>query len=382
MSDLKTSGVEVPAEAPSRILTPGQLLAFDVESDNGALIGISGGKLTRYICRGYGAWLIGPSGIGKSSLTLQAAFSWALGKSIFGITPVRPLRVLIVQSENDDGDLAEGAQGVLPHLGVDEFNGIEQLNDRVQIITEITRTGLSFCGWLQGRIEAHRAEIVFVDPLLSFAGIDIARQEQCTRFLRQDLNPILQSTGAAIIGIHHTGKPRQDAKPRAAQTELDAAYSGLGSSELVNWARAIAVLIPRGDVFELKFPKRGRRAGATHPSGEPTLNVWLRHAREGIHWEQVSPPEEPSEREHAAERPLTKPEQINRAVTHSFFSSIPTEGEGMRPLGRRLIDWMQGPEASPKMVTTKSTAERAIELMLRANKLTYRDGLYFKGSNA
>ena len=131
MSELKTEGVQIP-HAPPRVIRPSQLLNFNVEADPNALVGYNRDRCSRYICRGYGAWLIGPSGIGKSSLTLQMAFSWALGQPIFGIRPVRPLRVLIVQSENDDGDLAEGVQGVLPHLGVTPFAcELDGLDDRV-----------------------------------------------------------------------------------------------------------------------------------------------------------------------------------------------------------------------------------------------------------
>ena len=42
----------------------------------------------------------------------QQDVQWSLGKEAFGIKPTRPLRILTIQAENDDGDIGEMAQGV------------------------------------------------------------------------------------------------------------------------------------------------------------------------------------------------------------------------------------------------------------------------------
>lgn len=51
---------------------------------------------SRYLCRGGGLLLVGPTGIGKSSLSMQLMLSWALGRSAFGIQPARPLKSLLI----------------------------------------------------------------------------------------------------------------------------------------------------------------------------------------------------------------------------------------------------------------------------------------------
>src|SRR6266852_145470 len=61
----------------------------------------------RFLCVEGGMLFVGPSGIGKSSANVQQDILWSLGRSAFGIRPARPLRILCVQAENDDGDLAE-----------------------------------------------------------------------------------------------------------------------------------------------------------------------------------------------------------------------------------------------------------------------------------
>ena len=46
----------------------------------------------RFLCRGAGLLLVGPTGIGKSSLAMQNMILWALGRPAFGIVPARPLK--------------------------------------------------------------------------------------------------------------------------------------------------------------------------------------------------------------------------------------------------------------------------------------------------
>src|SRR5215472_6291589 len=66
----------------------------------------------RFLCRRGGMVLLGPSGIGKSSASVQQDLLWGLGKPAFGIVPARPLKILTNQAENDDGDLGEMVRGV------------------------------------------------------------------------------------------------------------------------------------------------------------------------------------------------------------------------------------------------------------------------------
>ena len=66
----------------------------------------------RYLARGGGMLLVGPTGIGKSSLACQIAYSFALGIPCFGLQPKVEMRTLIMQAENDDGDFVEMREGV------------------------------------------------------------------------------------------------------------------------------------------------------------------------------------------------------------------------------------------------------------------------------
>ena len=84
---------------------------FSLGEDNGGnLLG------ERWLCRGGGALLWGPSGVGKSALVMQLAVRFALGEDFFGLCPVQALRVLIIQAENDAGDITEQSRHWLARL--------------------------------------------------------------------------------------------------------------------------------------------------------------------------------------------------------------------------------------------------------------------------
>lgn len=359
-----------------------QLLDYDPSQDPNAVIGVHDGTTTRYLCKGSGAWLIGQSGIGKSSLAIQQAFTWALGRPFFGITPVRPLRVLIVQNENDQGDCSEATQGVCREICKVEED-IMAVEERARIIRCRGKTGRDFCQWLQDEVMQWKADVVYVDPLLRYAGIDVSRQDQCTHFLNNLLDPMLALTGVVLIGAHHTGKPKSQRETHG-WTVYDHAYSGIGSSELVNWARAITilrVLEEQTGTFDLLLAKRGNRAWAQHPDGSPTTRLFLRHSTTGMCWEQVPPDDVPrgtEEKQHSKGRP-NKLQEIASMNLHSFCAACPSEGEGQRAIASRLEKWL----AKQNIDASLATCRRVIPLLVANQKLSKNDaGNYIKGQEA
>lgn len=291
---------EVQADGVGTVVRIEDLEKFDPANDPNALLG------RRWLCKGGSAILVGPSGVGKSSLTTQFACCLAVGWPFFGIPPVRPLKVLVIQAENDEGDLAEMLAGVRAGMGLDEWTddaaAVATLRKNLVFVRDTTHTGARFVDAAHRLIARHKPDVVFLDPLLSFVGGDISKQEVCSAFLREGLNPIAEATGVCWICIHHTGKPPSDKNARAGWQSSDYAYAGIGSSELTNWARAALTLRQTGPGhFQLMLAKRGARAGATHPDGEPTTVLWLRHATDGtICWEQCQPPEGATEDETGA----------------------------------------------------------------------------------
>ena len=282
-------GRSTPKAGPLR-MTSDALMAFDRSNDPDCVLG------NRWLCRAGSALIVSQAGVGKSSLMMQAAINWSIGgrRDFFGIKSNRPLRVAILQAENDLGDVAEAFQDQVAgaQLWPEERAALEE---NLAIYRDTTSVGPAFPGLLRDLIRLHRADLIFVDPLLSFAGIDIADQEQASRFLRHDLNAVLQETGCVLIAMHHTTKPRA-AKDKEGQTIADLAYSGAGSSEFVNYFREVAVLVrQQGDapVFKFGLTKRRGRARLKDAHGDFAGEIAIRHSRTPgeIRWEYATPDE-------------------------------------------------------------------------------------------
>jgi len=263
------------------------LLTADRKNDPNNILG------NRWLCKGGSLLIVGQSGTGKSSLMMQAAVHWALGRDFFGIKPVKPLRSIIVQSENDALDCGESLQDVVAGAYLDSGE-IAQLKEHLAIYRDTVSTGTTFTAMLKALIIEHKADIVFVDPLLSFAGIDVSDQEQASKFLRHDLAPILLETGAVLVAMHHTGKPKTSAE-KEGHTVADLAYAGLGSSEFTNYFREVAVLFRcQGEepIYKFGLTKRRGRADLKDHTGQFKSEIYIRHAAQKgvIRWEYSQPP--------------------------------------------------------------------------------------------
>ena len=264
------------------------LLSFERKEDPTTVLGNH-----RWLCKGGSLLIVGQSGTGKSSLMMQAAVHWCLGRDFFGIKSARPLRAIVLQAENDAGDISEALQDTIAGAYLDSTER-SQLRDNLAIYRDTVSTGTTFTAALRDLVIEHKADIVFVDPLLSFAGIDVSDQEQASKFLRHDLAPILLETGAVLVAMHHTGKPKSSSD-KEGHTVADLAYAGLGSSEFTNWFREVAVLFRcQGEepIYKFGLTKRRGRAGLKDHEDQFKGEIYIRHAAEKgvIRWEYSQPP--------------------------------------------------------------------------------------------
>ena len=303
------------------------LSTYDTTNDPNNVLG------QRWLCRGSSLVLVGQSGIGKSSLCMQLMILWALGLPAFNITPIKPLRSLLIQAENDHGDLAEMYQGVRQGMGLTPAQE-RLLDDMIIIYRDTTHTGEDFTSLARRLVEHHRPDIAWADPLLNYIGDDISEQKVIAEFCCQQLNAIALDTGVIWCLLHHTGKPSKDPKSTEHWTASDLAYSGLGSSALVNWSRETAVLVriktPEGQppTFQLSMTKRRKRAGLQDVSGNPTDTIFLRHSQAGgICWEQCPPPvaDEKPGRYKTSGRPSRFDEGAFRAAVEAEGGSVTRE---------------------------------------------------------
>ena len=261
----------------------------------------------RFLCRGGGALVVGPTGIGKSSFIMQCMISWSRGKACFGMKPVRALRILYIQAENDGADVGEQLDGVLEGMKLTEEE-IENVPGVLDHYTEKSATGEALMRRLSAALAERQYDLLVIDPAFSYLGGDASKQGDVTKFLRNQLNPLLDQHGVACILIHHTNKPLRG-KEKEGWKAGDYAYLGSGSAEWANWARAIIAIRSIGSdtVFELIAPKRGRRLGWTDSNGCATTARFIAHTEGYICWREATEDEIP--REDGEKKPRKPPEQ-------------------------------------------------------------------------
>lgn len=323
----------------------GALLDFDADKDPNSVIG------NRWLCKGAACLWIAQSGVGKSSMAMQAMLMWALARPFFGVVPATELKSLLIQHENDIGDLSEMLKGVLLGMKVPiEPEVGKTLERNIVIIRERTHTGPAFVEIAQRLIERHRPHLVWLDPLYTYMGDDISSAKVCSDFLINGLGPITEAAGVVWMLMHHTGKPIADAKARKGWTTTDYSYLGIGSSVLTNYVRATVTLLKKGeDMFQMQFGKRGKRARALDLTGTPTNTVWLRHAQGRICWEQIEAP--PND----GEKGESKWRNGERAVfdRDKFLASIAGEYLMYMPFLERIQEFGRCQERKAKSIFTE-----------------------------
>ena len=139
LEELKLLNKPKSAMAGVEIHTFKQLFDYTPADDTSTLVG------DRWLCRGGQLLLLGQSGIGKSSYTIQQAMTWALGMPFFGMKPRQPLRSLIIQAENDMGDMAEVVQGVVSYVvaksRMDQRVAVHELKRNIVVARVTAQTG-------------------------------------------------------------------------------------------------------------------------------------------------------------------------------------------------------------------------------------------------
>ncbi len=214
----------------------------------------------RFLCRGGGLPVVGPSGAGKSSCSIQMAIEFGSGRDSFGIPNRRPLNVIIVQAEDDEGDCIEMSR-IVDHLNLTTLErSLVDQNTHLEFVNDVT--GLSFITVLEGFLEQRPSDLIIINPFSAYLGADIQDDKATNQFLRNWLNPQLVKHRCGCILMCHTPKLnfRGDTSNwRPAQWM----YAAAGPAVLTNWARAMIVIDPTeaDGVFRFIAAKRYQRIG-------------------------------------------------------------------------------------------------------------------------
>ena len=325
----------------------------------------------RFLCKGGAGILAAETGCGKSSFVMQIALHWGAGLACFGLEPTRPLKILLIQAENDNRDLLEEISGVCrgaSHLELLSSQQIAAAQEAVKVISDATHSGDGFIKML-GDVLGREPEtdIVFVDPLFSFAGCDLADQEKVSRFLRNQINPLLQTYHVAALFVHHTPKPSRAAIPNES---FNTAYLYHGSAEIINWAR-FALVLERfkdkdgGFFFKLTAPKRGRRLGWGSDA------KYLRWSEDYIYWEELQSAPEMTPCQSAI-TPEARAEQRKQEKERRLIEDAKRAAEILRPGESMTAADFRRAVSGRLAITNKDKIESVIAVCIDRGFLTKR----------
>jgi hypothetical protein len=266
-------------EKSVEIISIDELITFDRTDDPDNRFG------NRWLCAGDTVVFQGETGVGKSVLMMQLIVHWVFNIPPFGIKGVRSYKSLLIEAENNKGDLAEVFQDVTKAMGL-STEQIDYLKTQIVIVRESAKTGREFLKLARRLIKKHQPDLVFADPFLSYIGDNASDQKAMSAFLRNGLQPIVQVTKVVWFWVHHFSKPSRDEKPSTRRS----VYSGFGSVELPGWARetmTLNVVNSKEWLYEIVFGKRARRVGLANENGDPLDRIYIRQSKKGVLWESA-----------------------------------------------------------------------------------------------
>jgi 5S rRNA maturation endonuclease (ribonuclease M5) len=213
----------------------------------------------RWLERGHGALLTGPSGIGKSTGVYQAQACWACGLIPFSIKPPRPLRIVTVQTEDSHNDLIEMSRCV-DRLGLSERE-VELVQRNAHIETINDAIGQEFIRKLDSFLFQNPRDLIILNPLSDFIPGELVDEAEVKYFLRGLLNPLLKRHHCGVLCVQPTPKTNRDNTDK--YSWWDWMYWGAGSAEFARWARGGIVIVPTVDraVYRFIAAKRFEKLG-------------------------------------------------------------------------------------------------------------------------
>jgi hypothetical protein len=194
----------------------------------------------RWLPRDGSAFVIAPSGHGKSSLAIQATILWSTGRVAFGIKPTRPLRILFLQSEDDDAESKKFVQFIRKLRLSQKEIALMQENTRFEFRRDLTDA--KFTQAADDFLAAWPADITVINPLSGFLLCDLKNDEKVNQFLRGSLNTVMAKHQCAPLIFHHT--PKTNFVKLDKLQWYDWMYAMSGCAGLTNWARAVLVIAP------------------------------------------------------------------------------------------------------------------------------------------
>lgn len=264
-----------------------------------------------YLRKGHGMMIVSTSGAGKSVFSVQMLLHFAIGRPFFGMRPVRPLKIGLIQAE-DDAEEMSGFRSNMRRAFTQDFGWSDGDFDTALRGVTITgrfvgKTGSAFLDELRCWQMSNRFDVVVVNPLFSYFGGDLSNGHDVAGFFREGIDPMIKNAdwGFGIVFIHHAIKPPKDAESRKSWgADAFAQYIGAGSTDVAGWSRSSLIIMPVSGHYgwaRLIAAKRGGRLGWTDSNGSSVQEKIIAYGRNGgIYWREPCDAEIPDDVRKAA----------------------------------------------------------------------------------
>lgn len=241
----------------------------------------------RFLCRGGVMMFTGTTGIGKSSAAMQQDILWCLGRAAFGIYPNGPMKIAVLQTENDEGDLIEMCRGVMDGLELtdSERETVDQ-NLRIYTVNKCGYSVLDRCEAIAAGRGDWKPDLIRLDPFQAILGLDVVGNIEAVLAVANRITQIGRKHGCAFMNNHHT--PKINAATLSERGLEYSSYVGAGGAQLANWTRCDILLTPVPDKPGFFQMIAGKRAGRL---GWGSKIRFFKHATDGIYWEDPTPEE-------------------------------------------------------------------------------------------
>lgn len=280
----------------------------------------------RWLTRDGSLFIVAPSGHGKSSFAIALMIHFAIGRIAFGLKPAQPLRILLLEAEDDDADNKSFIQVARTMNLTEREWSLLADNTRVEFRRDLT--GDRFFKALDAFLFQWPPDIIIINPLSGFYTQSLNDDEAIAEFLRNRLNALMVKHACAPIIIAHM--PKNQVSQLAEKQWYEWMYVLSGCATLTNWARAILVFSPtkiRG-TYRFISAKRHAKTGWTEPEfyfSHHTRSIELNGEDfEIISWVQSSQAQiqnaKPDQKEHKRKREYTKAEVYQKMSLLDSYS--------------------------------------------------------------
>src|ERR1043165_7735272 len=229
----------------------------------------------RFLERKCGMIIYGAAGSGKSVAANQLLTHFAAGLKAFHLAPVRPLRIVIFQTEDSLDDTREFLAGILsaPDWTSESRELVKQ---NLVILPTIAGGSPSLlAGQLRQAAIKYKADLLSVNPLLAFCPGDPSKE--LGGILYHFIDPVIKEMNVGFIGIHHTTKSNN--RDTSQYGTHDWQYMAAGDARVANWPRAmISIEESSWPVYRFRISKRLATCGGGWDS------KFFSHCKDAVRW--------------------------------------------------------------------------------------------------